>query len=421
MHLLLRRRLAAAVLCGLAAALAGCATLTPRPLTIPPAQVSSRATPDVSVAAAILTDDQALAHFGVDLASRGIQANWLSITNTTDAGLWFLAAAFDPDYYAPNEAAHLFFGELAGDDEARLAEHFRTQAIPFRIPAGETVTGHLLTPRYEGGRFANIELVGRGRRVHLGFALPLAGQVLDFADLDETALYAPSARQALDVEGLRGALRDLPCCVADADGEGLGDPINIVFVGQRADVLGALARGGWAFTHAINLRSIGRMVGAAVSGTPYPVAPVSPLYLFGRAQDLALQRARNGIAQRNHMRLWLSPWDFEGRPVWVGQVSRDIGVKLTTQTPSLTTHVIDRQVDETREYVLQSLLVNRTVERFGFVAGVGASGAHASRVNLTGDPYETDGLRLVVVLAQDLVPPQRASNFHWQEDADPTR
>ncbi|MGE0485661.1 MAG: LssY C-terminal domain-containing protein [Gammaproteobacteria bacterium] len=381
----------------------------------------SRATQDVRIEAAILTDEQARMQFGVDLASRGIQANWLSVTNSGVAGLWFLATAFDADYYAPNEAARLFFGELGSADEARLARHFHEQAIPFRVPAGETVTGYVLTPRYEGGRFANFELVGRGRRVHLGFALPIAGQVLDFADLDEAALYAPSARRALDAEGLRRSLRELPCCATDEAGEGLGDPLNVVLVGHRSEVLGALARGGWAFTHAINLRSIGRMVGAAISGTPYPVAPVSPLYLFGRAQDFALQRARRGIAQRNHMRLWLSPWDFEGRPVWVGQVSRDIGVKLTTRTPSLTTHVIDRQVDETREYVLQSLLVNRTVDRFGFVAAADGGAAAAPRTNLTGDPYETDGLRLVVVLAEEPVPPHEARNLHWQEDVDPMR
>jgi len=30
-------------------------------------------------------------------------------------------------------------------------------------------------------------------------------------------------------------------------------------------------------------------------------------------------------------------------------------------------------------------------------------------------PYFTDGLRLVVVLAQEPVPPHQARNFHWQE------
>jgi len=70
---------------------------------------------------------------------------------------------------------------------------------------------------------------------------------------------------------------------------------------------------------------------------------VSGLYVFGRKQDVALQRARRSISQRNHMRLWLAPFRVEGNSVWVGQVSRDIGVKVTPKSPTLTTHVIDRR------------------------------------------------------------------------------
>ena len=49
--------------------------------------------------------------------------------------------------------------------------------------------------------------------------------------------------------------------------------------------------------------------------------------------------------QRNHMRLWLAPFRCEGEPVWIGQVSRDIGVKLTARSPTLATHIFDRKID----------------------------------------------------------------------------
>jgi hypothetical protein len=38
-----------------------------------------------------------------------------------------------------------------------------------------------------------------------------------------------------------------------------------------------------------------KMVTSALSGERYPYAPVSDLYLFGRPQDLALQKARDNI------------------------------------------------------------------------------------------------------------------------------
>jgi hypothetical protein len=162
-------------------------------------------------------------------------------------------------------------------------------------------------------------------------------------------------------------------------------------------VLTALTRSGWSFTHRISLATVGRLAGATLGGDPYPVAPVSNLYLFGRKQDFALQRARPTISQRNHTRFWLAPFTFRGTQVWVGQVSRDIGVKLTPNSPSLTTHIIDPEVDLTREYLLHSLLDAGLVAEFGFVSGSRAATRDEPAVNLTGDPYFSDGLRLAPV------------------------
>jgi hypothetical protein len=55
-------------------------------------------------------------------------------------------------------------------------------------------------------------------------------------------------------------------------------------------------------------------------------------------------------------------------------------------------------VDQDRFYLLQDLIMSGAVSRFGFVRGVGASSMPHPRVNLTGDPYVTDGLRAVMFL-----------------------
>ena len=403
--------------------LAGCASYGPNAITsLPSTQIhDSRTVDDVQVAMSILSDDQAAAHYGVDLASHGLQATWLKIRNDSSRGLWFLVAALDPDYYSPNEAAVLFYSGMSTEARARITEHFQHQAMPLRIEAGSTAQGYVLAPRHEGGRYINVELVSQNRRLQFGAAVPIAGERLDFEDLEIATLYEGSERRNLGVEEFRPTLRALPCCTTNADDEGQGDPVNVILVGDKQQLLTALARSGWSFTHELDLRSVSRLIGAAIAGTPYAVAPISPLYLFGRQQDVAMQRARTVISQRNHMRLWMTPFYFEGRPIWAGQISRDIGVKLTTKSSSLTTHVIDPHVDETREYLLQSLLVHHMVESFGFVGGVGGTSANTPRYNLTGDPYETDGLRLVVVLAREFTQPHRARNFHWREDDDPMR
>lgn len=296
-----------------------------------------------------------------------------------------------------------------------MARYLTDHSPSLAIEPGKSTEGYVIVKRTEGGRYVHIELAGHAKLLRFGFAIPLADGHFDFEGLAPQLIYGDRERPDLNESELRHALRTLPCCTRDATGERLGDPINIAIVGSFDEVMTALARSGWSFTHRIGLGSIGRLVDATLSGQPYRVAPVSPLYVFGRPQDVALQRARSWVSQRNHMRLWLAPFRFHGRAVWVGQISRDIGVKVTTKSPSFTTHLIDPYVDEAREYLLQTLLHHHSVERFGFVSGVGRTTPEKPFTNLTDDPYFTDGLRLVVVLAQELTPPHQARNFHWEE------
>jgi hypothetical protein len=123
-------------------------------------------------------------------------------------------------------------------------------------------------------------------------------------------------------------------------------------------------------------------------------SPVSALYVFGRPQDVAFQRARSSIHERKHLRLWLTPMRFEGKYVWNGQISRDIGVRFTRKT--ITTHKIDPDVDETRNFLIQDLWYSQGLKPFGFVKGVGPAPYSEPRGNLRGDPYFTDGLRVIL-------------------------
>ena len=153
---------------------------------------------------------------------------------------------------------------------------------------------------------------------------------------------------------------------------------------------------------------------AFVFGDEYLTLPVSPLYVFGRREDVALQKARSTINERIHARLWLTPYTFESRRVWIGQVSRDIGVRLTDQTWNLTTHKISPDVDFDRGYVVQDLLMSGFLARYGFVDGVRAAPASAPRTNLTGDPYYTDGLRLVLFLSDQIKPLKEVERLPWE-------
>jgi len=170
-----------------------------------------------------------------------------------------------------------------------------------------------------------------------------------------------------------------------------------VVVGGFEDAFPALVRRGWRPTEVKRFGSIVRMVKSALAGERYPYAPVSDLYVYGRAQDFALQKARDNIHQRNHLRLWLSPLRYHGKSVWVGQISRDIGSRLTIHSPTLTTHKIDPDVDEARAALSEDMAYSQSLAKIGLVQGVGAAPKTAPRGNLTTDPYYTDGFRHVLV------------------------
>ena len=420
--------------------LAGCASpYAPQRLATPGElhDVKSKTIGDVTVSVSILTDDQARQHFGADLASREIQALWMSVRNGSDRKLWFIRTVLDPDFYSAEEAALLVQEDVSGDKRPQLHQHLRDESIRALLLPRTVTEGFVFLPRVEGGRYVDIRLHGDAylesdaqrvaaagvtrspRELRFDFALPLPDGDFDYEKLDPNKTYPGQHLPNLSADELRRALEQLRCCVTDADGEQEGDPLNIAFVGESSDVLNSLSRSGWSFTHRITLRTVRREVGAAISGTPYAVAPVSSLYVFGRKQDVALQRARRSIAHRNHMRLWLAPYRFEDRPVWIGQVSRDIGVKITTKSPTLTTHVIDPQVDTTREYLLHSLMGAGFVDRFAFVKGSAAASPSQPHYNLTGDPYHSDGMRLLILLAPQPIAPDEIRSLRWEESAPP--
>jgi hypothetical protein len=150
-------------------------------------------------------------------------------------------------------------------------------------------------------------------------------------------------------------------------------------------------------------------------------SPVSPLYAFGRREDIVLQKARSTINERVHARFWLTPYTFERRRIWMGQVSRDVGVRLTGKTWNLTTHKIGPDVDFDRAFLLQDLLMSGFVERYGYADGVGAAPASAPRANLTGDPYYTDGLRVVIFLSDQTTPLENIDRLPWQVPPSPAQ
>ena len=381
--------------------LAGCAA--PLPMVAVPAyqnRAVTRIEGGVEVSTTVLSPEESATVYGVPLAERRIQPVWIEVRNREDNNYFLLSPGLDPSFFPASEAAEAFAGNASREQQAELDSRFRALAFRNPVRPGETVSGFVLTNLNEGAKLVQIDLVARGRARTFSIFVAVPGFETDYkqsrvfqraADPDEPTV------NYTDDESFRAALEALPCCASNEDGSKNGDPLNLVIVGGLDDAFPSLVRRGWRVTEQKWSGAIRRMISAALSGEPFVNAPVSDLYLFGHAQDLALQKARGDIHQRNHMRLWLSNMRYHGKPVWVGQVSRDIGIRLTWHSSTFTTHKIDPDVDEARTALTEDMTYSQNLSKIGLVNGVGAVPESTPRENLTTDPYFTDGYRVVLV------------------------
>lgn len=150
-----------------------------------------------------------------------------------------------------------------------------------------------------------------------------------------------------------------------------GDPINVALVGPLAELRMAFAKAGWFEAEPLTIRTSWRMARAFVLDRPYPTAPFSTLYLYGRGQDVGFQKAiGSSPRKRHHVRFWaqevesaadahdagpeaVRPKDCE-LGLWVGAATRDTGFSLTRLTFQIT-HSTDADTNAEREFLIAEL------------------------------------------------------------------
>jgi hypothetical protein len=283
------------------------------------------------------------------------------------------------------------------------------------ILPGAARSGFVFVSLDEGSKTVNVRLVAEGDVWKHQFECEVPG--LDIKPADDDVIDTGALEQT-DETTLRAWLERQPRCTTNMTGKTEGDPMNLVVVGDRTTILRCFGAR-WDEAESITLATCWKTAKAFLFSSEYRYSPVSPMYHGGRSEDLALQKARASINERMHLRLWRTMKSFGGQEVWIGQVSRDIGVRFTLRTWNLTTHKIDDDVDEARDYVIDYLMSTGHVARVGYVGGVGAAPPTTPRRNMTGDPYHTDGLRTILILSLSNT---KASFFSWTGDgAVPTK
>jgi len=371
----------------------------------------------VEVTAAVLSARESRALFGTALARSGIQPVWIEVKNAEEVPYWLLAAGLDADYFSAREAAHLRHSKFAPSANRQMDEFFDQSQFRSPVLPGTRGAGFVFANLDEGTKPVAIDLVAprHGAVKSFTYFLRVPGLRTDASRLDLDRIYRRESVARLETEEeLRAALERLPGWTTNRNGSARGDPLNVVLIGKPDDLFPAFLRRGWHPTEVVYLGSSWKTVKSFLLGSKYRYSPVSPLYALGRFQDVAGQKARQSISQRNHIRFWLAPLLYRDRPVWLGQISRDIGVRWTLKTWNLTTHKIDPDVDEVRLGLIQDMLYSQSLVKFGFVKGLDPAPSTRPHHNLTGDPYFTDGLRAVLLFERRPVALGETEVFEWE-------
>ncbi|HEX4409346.1 MAG TPA: LssY C-terminal domain-containing protein [Xanthobacteraceae bacterium] len=186
-----------------------------------------------------------------------------------------------------------------------------------------------------------------------------------------------------------------------------GDPINVGLVGSRADVLCAMNAASWYPADPITLRSSAEIAGSVLLDRPYRDAPVSHLYYDNRRQDLAFEKpVGNSADRRHHVRFWrVLERGEEGRAVWLGAATFDIGVGFSHDDARITHHIAP-DIDADRNLLITDLAAAKVVTTIYEITGIGPT---VNGRNGEGDRYYTDGEIKISVLVDGC--DQRAKSF----------
>jgi hypothetical protein len=360
-------------------ALVGCATWQ-APTEIDYSEIRSRAITakvnKVQLSAAVLSTKDSQRIFGANINETSVQPVWIEVKNPTSQTLWLLQAGTDPDYFSPLEVAWSFHTTFSGESNARIDEYFDARGFKNPIAPGATQAGIIFTNPHHRTRLLNVDLLGQGKLIPFTLFLPVPDDEAeeDVVDILQRIAVTKTVEYQKE-DAFRAALEQLPCCASDAEQTAPGDPLNVIMVGDFADIASAFVRRGYRQA-ALEFDSMQHM--------------------FGRPPDIVARKSGQGGVPANWVRMWVAPLRYRGQSVFITQVGRPVGGRFTDyESKKLILH---SNVDEVRNLLIQDLLYSGGLGKLGFVTGVGEASLEQPRDSLGKTLYYTDGLRAVLFL-----------------------
>ncbi len=276
-----------------------------------------------------------------------------------------------------------------------------------------TDAGHgALIGRIGAKDYAQAFLIGESKE----YDVPVAGRL--YLGLNESASDASTAQGSFHVtvdilqQGSGGTnaggpaetpvpgitpdlLNKIPRRVSDPNGRP-GDMVNLLIVGTQDEVVKAFTTAGWVQVDKTVKSTALNAALESFEKKDYLTMPMSILYLFNRPQDYGFAHAEpvRVAMSRNHLRVWKSPYEVDGKPLWCVAATHDIGFERDQRNNGVT-HKIDPAVDGERDYV------DGTLSATGLVAQrdhITPPNPLTTAKTATGGEFHSDGRIAVLVL-----------------------
>lgn len=354
------------------------------------------------VQAAVPGASEAESFLGVDVYDRKIQPVWLKIRNDNDTRARVVISSIDPKYFPPAEVAWYFKKDFSKEGWMDLEKRMIDLSLPRFVEPGETVSGLVFTNFSPGTKAFNLDIfrgVTPPDYEQFTFFLPVPGFVPDYMNVRFQELYADDELEQFTSATVPVAIDGFECCSTDAGGTRTGRPVNVYIVSEGLVLLKSLLRAGWVET----------MVPSDDEGAE------TLNYLFGRPADGNFRKPRDGVTDRTELAIWKTPALVDGKPLWAVQVRHAVGRRFPLGDRLFAVR-LDPDVDEGRNYVLQTLWYAQTLEKWGLTSTGLRVSEENPELDLLGNPwFGLDGYDAVIWLSEELVPMNEAHYVEWDD------
>jgi len=226
---------------------------------------------------------------------------------------------------------------------------------------------------------------------------------------DSDSAYRP-ARQVKSLSGVDATLwTKVPRRVTDKN-DTPGDMVNFLIIGSEDAMQKVFTTAGWVKVDADVRGTVLHGILESISKESYLTMPMSPLYLFRRPQDYGWAHAEpiKVVASRNHLRIWKAPFEIDGRALWVGAATHDIGFDRDQRNDGIT-HKIDPDVDLERDYVEKTLTATGLIDEVSYAL---PSNALRDARTATGGSFHSDGRVLILKIGDRVGSVSAQSSSH---------